>query len=92
MSPGAVFRGSYRGILRIPAVALSFCNTAKALESIPVPILKRYPANPDQLRLDAVQVGYFPFIQQATAVVQVLIPEDGNRIPRLKEQSDPFSP
>jgi hypothetical protein len=24
--------------------------------------------------------------------VQVLIPEDGNRIPRLKEQSDPFSP
>ena len=69
-----------------------FCNTAKALESIPVSILKRHPANPDQLRLDAVQVGYFPFIQQATAVVQVLIPEDGNRIPRLKEQSDPFSP
>lgn len=69
-----------------------FCNTAKALESIPVPILKRHPANPNQLRLDAVQVGYFPFIQQATAVVQVLIPEDGNRIPRLEEQSDPFSP
>ena len=69
-----------------------FCNTAKTLESIPVPILKRHPANPDQLHLDAVQVGYFPFIQQATAVVQVLIPEEGNRIPRPEEQSDPFSP
>ena len=52
-----------------------FCNTVKTLESIPVPILKRYPANPNQLRLNVVQVGYFPFIQQATAVVQVLIPE-----------------